>query len=219
MLLLVLALNQWRVADFGSLDYAKTMRLVIPGATLSRVGISNGSFKFFREHFGDAAAMNLGERIHGRYIHNRRARVLSNSMASLIPEHFQVLDVGCGDGLLAHLIAQKRPDLKLTGVDVLLRDRGHIPVAQFDGQSLPYGDASFDAVMFVDVLHQCRESQNLVCVKLRVSPAGLSSSKIILWRDFWPVQRFVSWIMSAMRAMAWRCLMIIGGDKNGLILL
>lgn len=113
--------------------------------------------------------MNLGERIHGRYIHNRRARVLSNSMASLIPEHFQVLDVGCGDGLLAHLIAQKRPDLKLTGVDVLLRDRGHIPVAQFDGQSLPYGDASFDAVMFVDVLHHAENPKILLREAARVA--------------------------------------------------
>ena len=81
--------------------------------------------------------MNLSQRIHDGYIHYRRTRVLSDYMASIIPEHLDILDVGCGDGLLAYLIALKRPDLKLTGVDVLLRDCSHIPVAQFDGHAFP----------------------------------------------------------------------------------
>jgi len=147
--------------------------------------------------------MNLGERIHGRYIHNRRARVLSNSMASLIPEYFQVLDVGCGDGLLAHLIAQKRPDLKLTGVDVLLRDRGYIPVAQFDGQSLPYGDASFDAVMFVDVLHHAENPMILLREAARVA------RRIIVIKDHTmegflagPTLRFMDYIGNARYGVA-----------------
>jgi len=33
--LLLAAVNEWRLAAFGALDYARTMRLVIPGATLS----------------------------------------------------------------------------------------------------------------------------------------------------------------------------------------
>ena len=37
--LLLLAVNQWRVADFGRLDYAVTMRLVIPGATLTTLAL------------------------------------------------------------------------------------------------------------------------------------------------------------------------------------
>jgi len=48
-----------------------------------------------------------------------------------------MLDVGCGDGLLAHLMTQKRPDLDLRGIDVLVRDRTHIPVDKFDGQVIP----------------------------------------------------------------------------------
>jgi glycosyltransferase involved in cell wall biosynthesis len=35
---LLAAVNQWRLADFGTLDYARTMRLVIPGATLAALG-------------------------------------------------------------------------------------------------------------------------------------------------------------------------------------
>jgi glycosyltransferase involved in cell wall biosynthesis len=38
LILLAAAVNQWRLADFGSLQYARTMRLVVPGATLTALG-------------------------------------------------------------------------------------------------------------------------------------------------------------------------------------
>ncbi len=38
LVLLGLAIEQWRVVSFGSLDYARTMRLVVPGATLVALG-------------------------------------------------------------------------------------------------------------------------------------------------------------------------------------
>jgi hypothetical protein len=46
-LLLLLAVNQWRLAGFGNLDYAKTMRLVIPGATLIALGFQTFLSSFF----------------------------------------------------------------------------------------------------------------------------------------------------------------------------
>jgi hypothetical protein len=36
--LLLMAIEQWRAADFGRLDYSHTMRWVIPGATLTALG-------------------------------------------------------------------------------------------------------------------------------------------------------------------------------------
>ncbi len=39
LILLASAVNEWRLADFGRLDYAHTMRRVIPGATLTAVAI------------------------------------------------------------------------------------------------------------------------------------------------------------------------------------
>ncbi len=36
--LLGAAVNEWRLVDFGNLDYARTMRLVVPGATLTALG-------------------------------------------------------------------------------------------------------------------------------------------------------------------------------------
>jgi ubiquinone/menaquinone biosynthesis C-methylase UbiE len=80
-----------------------------------------------------------------------------------------MLDVGCGDGLLAHLITQKRPDLDLRGIDVLVRDHTYIPIVEFDGKQLPYDDASFDGVMFVDVLHHTQDPMILLREAVRVA--------------------------------------------------
>src|SRR5262245_32096091 len=46
--LLLVAINQWRVHDFGYLSYAQTMRWVIPGMTLTMMGFQTvlGSFFF-----------------------------------------------------------------------------------------------------------------------------------------------------------------------------
>jgi hypothetical protein len=41
------AVNQWRLTSFGHLDYAMTMRLVIPGATLTALGFQTVLSGFF----------------------------------------------------------------------------------------------------------------------------------------------------------------------------
>jgi glycosyltransferase involved in cell wall biosynthesis len=45
--LLIAAINDWRLANFGALNYADTMRLVIPGATLVVLGFQTTLFGFF----------------------------------------------------------------------------------------------------------------------------------------------------------------------------
>jgi glycosyltransferase involved in cell wall biosynthesis len=45
--LLLGALNQWRLTGFGRLDYAHTMRLVVPGVTLTALGIQTVMSSFF----------------------------------------------------------------------------------------------------------------------------------------------------------------------------
>jgi hypothetical protein len=41
------ALNHWRVTDFGNLDYEKTMRLVVPGCALIALGFETILAGFF----------------------------------------------------------------------------------------------------------------------------------------------------------------------------
>jgi glycosyltransferase involved in cell wall biosynthesis len=45
--LLLVAVNQWRLVDFGNLDYPSTMRLVVPGVTLTALGFQTTLSSFF----------------------------------------------------------------------------------------------------------------------------------------------------------------------------
>jgi glycosyltransferase involved in cell wall biosynthesis len=45
--LLMVALNEWRLVDFGRLDYAQTMRVVVPGFTLTALGFQTVLSSFF----------------------------------------------------------------------------------------------------------------------------------------------------------------------------
>ena len=47
LILLGGAVNQWRLNDFGRLDYRETMRWVIPGATLTALGFETILSSFF----------------------------------------------------------------------------------------------------------------------------------------------------------------------------
>ena len=91
--------------------------------------------------------------LHTSKVHDPRVAKLSVHIAELIAPKSTVLDVGCGDGLLSRILSDQRPDLAISGVDVLVRPETKIPVVPFDGHSIPFPDNSFDVVMFVDVLH------------------------------------------------------------------
>lgn len=45
--LLLAAVNRWRLSDFGELNYAHTMRLVVPGVTLAALGFQTVLSSFF----------------------------------------------------------------------------------------------------------------------------------------------------------------------------
>ena len=45
--LLLEAVDQWRAAGFGELQYSRTMRWVIPGATLTALGVQTVLASFF----------------------------------------------------------------------------------------------------------------------------------------------------------------------------
>jgi len=117
--------------------------------------------------------MTLLERIHGAYVHNRRVEALARQIGELLPMHARVLDVGCGDGRLARRIQERRSDISIRGIDVLVRPEAHIPVSAFDGARIPEADESVDVVMFVDVLHHTADPMVLLREATRVAAQGI----------------------------------------------
>jgi len=113
--------------------------------------------------------MPLLDRVHGNLVHGRRVRVLADWLARLLPQNATVLDVGCGDGLLAKIVGDARPDLTLEGIDVLVREGTHVPVRPFDGKHIDSPDGAYDAVMFVDVLHHTDDPNVLLKEAARVA--------------------------------------------------
>lgn len=113
--------------------------------------------------------MSLIGHAHQAFIYGRRVQRLSDLLSAIVPRSCTLLDVGSGDGKLARSLLQRRPDLTIEGVDVLLRERTAIPVKSFDGTHLPYTDSTFDAVMLVDVLHHMLEPEALLRESLRVA--------------------------------------------------
>lgn len=145
--------------------------------------------------------LDLISRIHGGYVYQRRVRILSGLLAAQLPPGAEVLDVGTGDGLLAHLIRTERPDTRIRGIEVFLRPDSYIEIDRFDGQTIPFAAASFDVVMLVDVLHHTEEPLALLREAARVT------RKHILIKDHTADSSFARGVL---RLMDW-----VGGARHG----
>jgi SAM-dependent methyltransferase len=111
--------------------------------------------------------------LHDRGILHRRVRALASAIAPLLPKSARVLDVGCGDGLLAQALLERRQDLRIEGVDVLVRAGTPIKVREFDGRQLPFPDGDFDVAMAIDVFHHAADPAALMGEMKRVAGRSL----------------------------------------------
>ena len=117
--------------------------------------------------------MNPVEKVHSGYVQGRRVQRLCELLSRYLPAHATVLDVGAGGGWLGHLLGQKRPDVKIQGLDVLAREVTYMPVALFDGKTLPAPDNAYDVVLFVDVLHHTDDPLALLREARRVMRSAI----------------------------------------------
>jgi SAM-dependent methyltransferase len=147
--------------------------------------------------------MRLIESVHGGYVHKRRTLVLSDWCSRLIPSNSKVLDVGSGDGRLARLIADKRPDISIRGIDVRQRNDATILVETFDGRSIPHDENSFDVVMFVDVLHHADQPMTLLREAVRVARrAILIKDHLVEGILAYSTLRLMDWVGNARHGVA-----------------
>jgi ubiquinone/menaquinone biosynthesis C-methylase UbiE len=134
-----------------------------------------------------------------RWDDERRARILGLRMKTFynadyfdrivlplldVPPGGRVLDVGCGYGGLSLLWAERRPDLRITGVDpeagILKRAEAiaserrlaNLAFEQGDGHQLIYESDRFDAVVCQTMLTHVRDAAAVVAEMARVLKPG-----------------------------------------------
>lgn len=147
--------------------------------------------------------MQVVGRLHQRRVFGRRTHLVTRHLAGLLPENARILDVGCGDGTIDRLLIERRPDCTIAGIDVLVRHAARIPVQVFDGVHLPYAHGTFDAVLFVDVLHHTRDPLPLLLEARRVAlQAVIIKDHLRSGLLAGPTLRFMDWVGNAHHGVA-----------------
>ena len=101
-----------------------------------------------------------------------RLRDQAETLAAHLDAGDNVLDVGCGTGLLsAYLQQMYRVDP--TGLDIKDFRQAQIPFRQFDGTSIPFPDNAFDHVVLSEMLHHSPDPVALIKECRRVARRGI----------------------------------------------
>ena len=153
-------------------------------------------------------SVSAGEKVvgqlHGHLVFKRRVAAIARQLALMILPGSQILDVGCGDGSLAALLAQLVPGLTVQGVEVHARPNCAIECRLYDGKRFPFPDSSFDVCLLVDVLHHTMAPET-IC-----GEAFCVSRKYVLIKDHLCENQVDAWTL---RFMEW-----VGNRSHGVAL-
>ena len=113
-------------------------------------------------------------------------------IARVVPANSRVLDVGCGNGFIAHHLSTMLRT-EVTGIDLDATTEAAIDYRQFDGQHFPLDDFSVDAVLLCYVLHH---AQDLGTVMNELQRVLRSDGLLIVYEDIPSMSwdRLVCWI-------------------------
>jgi ubiquinone/menaquinone biosynthesis C-methylase UbiE len=139
--------------------------------------------------------------VHGlkrRWLRERRRRKvgraydMAQEIARVIPGGSEVLDVGCGNGFIAHHLSAML-GTRVVGIDVSDASEAPIDYHRYDGAQFPLLDDSCDAVLLCYVLHHAQNVSDVLAEMRRVLRA---EGRAIIYEDiprsWW--DRGVCWI-------------------------
>lgn len=120
-----------------------------------------------------------------RWLRERRRRKVGRAydmaleIARVIPRSSKVLDVGCGNGFIAHHLSAML-GVSVVGIDVMPKTEASIDYRRYDGAHIPLADNSVDAVLLCYVLHHAQNASLLLSEIIRVlQPSGL----VVIYED------------------------------------
>ena len=120
-----------------------------------------------------------------------RAYDMALEVARVLPPRSNILDVGCGNGFIAHHL-QSMLGSTVVGLDVGPNTAARINYLPYDGRHFPLKDQSFDAVLLCYVLHH---AQDAILVLNEVSRVLRDGGVAIIYEDipslWW--DRMVCW--------------------------
>ncbi|HKO61929.1 MAG TPA: class I SAM-dependent methyltransferase [Pyrinomonadaceae bacterium] len=120
-----------------------------------------------------------------RLSRERRRRKVGRSydmaleVALMIPAGARVLDIGCGNGYIAHHLSGMR-NAKVTGIDLQRETEAQIRYLQYDGVRFPVEKTSVDTALLCYVLHHTQDLQTVLLELRRVLRNGGSA---IIYED------------------------------------
>jgi ubiquinone/menaquinone biosynthesis C-methylase UbiE len=121
-----------------------------------------------------------------------RAYDMAQEIARVVPRGSEVLDVGCGNGFIAHHLSAML-GTSVVGIDLGSRADAPIDYRRYAGAQFPVADKSFDAVLFCYVLHHAQDVQVVLHEMRRVlRDGGLAVIYEDIPRSWW--DRGVCWI-------------------------
>lgn len=116
--------------------------------------------------FEKDALMRLERMEQGHFWFQGRRTLVASTLERLLPSSSRIADLGCGTGLLLGELVEKGYDM--SGIDMhpshlikLLQRHPKVLLAQSNVENTPFKDASFDAVLLLDVLEHVDDEKTL----------------------------------------------------------
>jgi ubiquinone/menaquinone biosynthesis C-methylase UbiE len=100
-------------------------------------------------------------------------RLISYILPLIEESPTKIIDIGVGDGVFTHLLAQAKPNAHIVGMEIHPREKCMVEVQLYNGIDLPFPDKHFDYSLLINVLHHAGDYENLLREAKRVSRKGI----------------------------------------------
>jgi len=141
--------------------------------------------------------LTVGNAVKRRWLRERRRRKVGRAydmaleIARVIPRGSEVLDVGCGNGYIAHHLAAML-GTNVVGIDVAPSTEAAIDYRRYEGREFPAANASFDAIVLSYVLHHAQDVHSMLGeIKRVLRPGGVAVIYEDIPETLW--DRFICW--------------------------